>query len=133
MAQDKSNVRPSAGIRYTGVVFSLLAWIFAICIVVQVFIAGMAIFDDPVNWVKHESFVHVFEFIPMLMFVLGFFIRLPWWITWGSLGLYALIFGQYATANLGMALHPVVALILFWGSLAVARRSSRIVFERFRK
>lgn len=117
-------------IRYLRFAFFLLAWIFALCIVIQVFIAGMAIFDDPENWRKHTSFVHLFEFVPIVMFILGFPARLSKVMIWGSLGLYALIFAQYATANLGSALHPVIALILFWGSFAIARRSFRIVFGR---
>lgn len=110
--------------------YFLLAWMLVICIIAQVFIAGLAIFDNPINWVRHTSFVHVFEFVPLVMFALGFLGRLSRLMIWGSLGLYALVFIQYATANLASAFHTVIALVLFWGSLTLTRHATQVVFAR---
>lgn len=111
-------------VRYLRMAFFILAWILFICIIVQVYLAGMAIFDNPINWIKHRNFVHMFEYTSVLMFILGFTGRLPRKMTWGSLGLFALFNIQYYTAHgIAGALHPVLALILFWGSLVLARKS----------
>ena len=77
------------------------------------------------------SFVHYFELLPVIMLILSFAGRLPRTMRWQSLALFALIFVQYFTANIrGMlpwaaATHPVVALLLFWLSVKVAREAWR--------
>lgn len=97
--------------------------------IVQVFIAGLAVFTDPINWGRHTSFVHFFELLPVLMFILAFVGKVPKSLRWQSLGMFGLIFLQYATANMGgisgmiPAIHPVIALILFWWSVSLALRS----------
>ncbi|MEW9702217.1 SDR family oxidoreductase [Paenibacillus sp. SI8] len=53
-------------------IYNILAWLFLACIVVQVFIAGMAIFADPVNWSAHKTFVKIFVLIPLIMYLLTF-------------------------------------------------------------
>ena len=116
-------------VRYSQIGFSILAWILLICIVIQVYLAGMAIFENPVNWGRHRTFVHMFEYITVLMFVLGFIGRLPRKMVWGSLGVFAIFNIQYYTAHgFAGALHPVLSLILFWGSLTLARHSHKLVF-----
>lgn len=82
-------------------------------------------------WFAVVVYRRVRQPLSTLMFtgLLGFLGRLPRRIIWGSLGLYALIFIQYATANgIVPALHPVIALGLFWGSLILARKSLQAVF-----
>ena len=37
------------------------------CVATQVFFAGMATFVDSARWAWHTSFVHSFEFLPILM------------------------------------------------------------------
>lgn len=115
-------------VKYARYIFIILSWVFVICVVAQVFIAGLATFLDPSNWRTHTNFIHIFEFLPVIMFLLSFPVRLPKTIRWQSLGLFGLIFLQYATAHLGSvwvlaALHPVIALVLFWGSISVAKKS----------
>lgn len=115
-------------VRYAQISYFILASIFIICIIIQVFIAGMAIFENPVNWGRHTAFVHIFEYVPMVMVILSFLGRLPWRITWGSLGLFILIVVQYATAHgLAPAFHTVIALVLFLWSYVLVWRSFQIV------
>lgn len=52
--------------RYSRIIFAVLATVFAVSIVVQVFLAGMAIFMDPLNWSRHSTFVRYFTLLPHL-------------------------------------------------------------------
>lgn len=121
----------SKRVKYSRMAFFILAWIVFICIVVQVYLAGMAIFDNPINWIRHRHFVHMFEYSTVLMFILGFIGKLPRKMTWGSLGLFALFNIQYYTAHgIVGALHPVLALVMFWVSLVLSRLSYKKVFNK---
>lgn len=84
----------------------------------QVFLAGMAIFANPAHWSRHVSFVHVFEFLPLVMLITGWLGRVPKSLLWLSAGLFGLIYVQYFTANFGQvsptvaATHPVTAMLV---------------------
>ncbi|MBD2868117.1 hypothetical protein IDH41_05995 [Paenibacillus sp. IB182493] len=103
--------------------FRILAWLFVACVVAQTFIAGMALFGDPAAWKSHTTFVHLFEYLPFFMLISSFAGSMRVRLRWLSGALLALIFVQYATANIpeAGAVHPVLALLLFWLSLHVAR------------
>ena len=109
-------------------VFTLLAWIFAGCVVLQVFFAGMAIFTVPIWWRTHTGFIHSFEFLPLLMLIAAFVGSVPARAKWLSLAALALIGVQYALVELARnqpalgALHPVNALLIFWLATTLARQ-----------
>ncbi|MFP7296606.1 DUF6220 domain-containing protein [Neobacillus niacini] len=109
-----------AGKRMGIISFAFLSISFLLCILVQVFFAGLAIFVNPLNWTKHTVFIHLFEFIPVIMFIIAFIGKLPRWTIGYSASLFAIIFVMYFTANIapvvawGAALHPVIAFLLFW-------------------
>ncbi|SDC74570.1 hypothetical protein SAMN02799630_01365 [Paenibacillus sp. UNCCL117] len=127
MKANKGN-SSEAVIRFSRGVFQLLAWAFVLSVGLQTLLAGMAIFQDPGHWSKHTSFVHIIEFIPILMFLLAFPAKWPAGLKLQSAGLFLMIFAQYMTAHLSAAgpLHPVIALLLFWLSIITARQSSRL-------
>ena len=107
-----------------------LAWILVGCVVAQVFFAGLAIFVDPADWALHTSFVHAFEFLPVLMLPLVFLGRLPHLMRWLTALLWVQIMFQYASANSGgtmAALHPVNAMLFFWVAVTLAMRAGRSV------
>jgi putative tricarboxylic transport membrane protein len=111
--------------RYGRFFFALLGLIFVICIIVQVFLAGMAVFVDQ-DWKPHTTFIHLFEFVPVLMFAISFIGRVPQRIRWSSLGLFIMILLQYVTAKAfsGVwlaALHPVIAVLLFWNAMRIVK------------
>lgn len=109
-----------------------LAWVVVGCVIAQVFFAGMAIFVDPADWAWHTSFVHAFEFLPVVMLPLAFLGRLPNLLRWLTGLLWAQIMFQYASANIGgtfAALHPVNALLFFWVAATVALRAGRTVWR----
>jgi hypothetical protein len=121
------NKKLSGGTRAVRGIFTGLAGLFLVGVIVQVFLAGAAIFADGGFWGFHTSFIHFFEWIPLAMLILSFFGRIPAQWRWQSFGLLFMIILQYVTANLSgslpylSAVHPIIALILFWRSLVVVQ------------
>lgn len=117
----------SARIRWTRIGFILFGGIFTICVAIQVFIAGMAVFVDPANWGLHRTFIHVFEILPIIMLALAFVGQMSRSLKLLPVGLWILIMAQYATANmfgsLVAAIHPVNALVIFWIAIIATRRA----------
>lgn len=115
------------------IIFVILSTLFFIGILVQVFLAGFAIFADIGNWSYHEIFVRFFEFIPIGMFILSFFGKIPKMWKWQSASLYLMIILQYVTASLIgevpyiSALHPIIALFLFWRALVIVQESIKLL------
>jgi len=115
-------------VKYSRWGFAACAWIFALLVAVQVFNAGLATFVDPAHWNTHTNFVRIVEVFPLLMFILSFFGKVPAALRWWSLALLAFIVLQYVTANLDSApmvgaLHPVIAMVMFWVAVFVATRA----------
>lgn len=108
-------------------IYKILAWLLLVCIVVQIYIAGMATFSDPMNWEKHKMFANFFAMIPLIMFLLTFIGGIKGRVRRISLGLFWLIVFQFLTIHVFSsvfviaAFHPVIAMLLFWGSLATVR------------
>lgn len=123
--------RRSTPARATWYAFLGLAVVFALCVAAQVFIAGLAVFVTPVHWAQHTAFIHIFEFVPLLMLIVSAAGRLPVRLRWLSAALFALVYAQYFTANIGglvpllAALHPVVALVIFWLAVHVIQEARR--------
>lgn len=113
--------------RASRIVFLLLSFVLAICILLQTFFAGAAIFTDPSIWRYHVHFVHFFEFVPILMLIFAFCGKLPNGFKWISGALLLLLFAQYATAHIPTisAIHPVIALLYFGSSMLVVQQSWR--------
>ncbi|SFT19901.1 DUF6220 domain-containing protein [Paenibacillus sp. BC26] len=117
------------GNRYLRLTIFLLAVLFAACIVIQVYIAGMATFIDGTHWSDHKNFVHIIEPVPLAIFVLSFFGRVRGAVRWIGLAMLVLVMAQYATAHLSdklpyfSAAHPVIALILLWLAVYTVKRA----------
>ncbi|WP_222125821.1 DUF6220 domain-containing protein, partial [Paenibacillus sp. Y412MC10] len=118
-------------VRICRLAYFILSCVLMICIVVQVFLAGVALFDHSEAWKWHRAFVHMFEYISIILFILGIIGKLSRKLIWGSLGLFALFNIQYYTAHgIAGALHPVLALVLFWGALAIIRGSYPLLIKK---
>ena len=123
-------------VRFGRAAFAIAAVAFALCVAVQVLLAGMAVFVDALYWARHTSFVHFIEFVPLLMLAFAFTGKLPAGMRWLSGGLFGLVLVMYFTANFGSvspvvaAFHPVVALGLFGLSARVAIRGCKLWKER---
>ena len=103
---------------------------------VQVFLAGFAIFVDPLQWDMHVNFIKIIEYVPILMLVAGFTGRLPGSMHWQSLTLFLLIVLMYATANLtnvlpvAGAFHPVIALAMFGLTAAIVPQAWQLTYKK---
>ncbi|WP_256757437.1 DUF6220 domain-containing protein [Cohnella sp. WQ 127256] len=111
-------------------IYTIIAWVFLVCIVIQIFIAGLATFSDSTNWEAHRTFVKFFALTPLIMFLLTFVGGIKGRGRWISLGLFLLIVLQFQTVQLFSsigaiaALHPVIAMLLFWGAVTTVKKSN---------
>lgn len=115
----------------TRVLFIIFAYLLALCILIQVFLAGLSIFSSPTYWAFHKTFVVYFEFLPLLLMILALLGRTRHALVWFSLLLQAQIVLQYVFVYLPIsvvaALHPVNAVIMFWLTIYVARLAMRLL------
>jgi hypothetical protein len=112
-------------------VYVAVAALFAACVVVQVFLAGLAIFVGPSAWALHTGFIHYFEYLPILLLAIALIGRMRG-LRWPPLVLLLLIGVQYATAEWAdpssravAAIHPVSAMIIFQGAIWLTWRAWR--------
>ncbi len=111
-------------VRVARIFYALLSSGFVVCVLVQVFIAGMGAFGA--DWSYHVAFGHLLEPLPMLMIPVAFVGRSSWVLRLLPFLLIVLIGAQYALANTAIpaaALHPVNALLIFLIGLFMARRA----------
>lgn len=125
----------SKRIYFGRICFVILSFLFILCLFLQVFFAGLAIFINPANWVNHTNFIHFFEVLPLLMLLISFIGKMPTWAKWQSIGLFVLIFIMYFTAHSNAILpikytaaaHPVIAMVLFIIAANVTHRSTQLL------
>lgn len=82
--------------------------LFAICVVAQVFLAGLGVFSDPRSFITHRDFGYLFGMLTPVVLVLALVGRQPRRVT----GLSALLLGLFALQSVFIALRsdaPVVA------------------------
>lgn len=114
--------------------YFIFAWLFVASILIQVFLAGLSLFDTPAYWKTHIDFgytaVHGMAFLTIIFAFLARLSRpikiqtaIPVIISF-LLPIFT-FFRRDAPAI--AALHPVFALILFWTALSVARRAREFV------
>ena len=122
-----SNHSAGKGNRAVRNVFAVLAWLFTACVAVQTLLAGAAVFHDPKFWRMHNTFVPMFEWLPLVMLILAFPGKFAASVKWSSAALLVLIVLQYVTAGIsgiGM-LHTVIALFIFLLAYRTAAASTR--------
>jgi len=97
-------------------IYLLLSASFTFCTLIQIYLAGMAVFISSNNWAKHTLFGHIFlSILPVLMLIVAAIGSLPRWAYWQILGLFGFVFLMYFTANISFVmpmatpLHPVFA------------------------
>ncbi|OXT16693.1 hypothetical protein B9K06_14850 [Bacillus sp. OG2] len=121
--------------RAGGMAFVVFSILFAVCVLTQLYIAGMAVFVNPASWMRHVRLVHLFGFsLPLLMLISAFVGRLPRSILVQVLGVMLSIFLMYFTANItgtlpwAGALHPVIAVIILIQSLLIVKSAWGLLF-----
>ncbi|MFC5649483.1 DUF6220 domain-containing protein [Paenibacillus solisilvae] len=117
----------SSRIRSVRFVYGLLAAGYLICVILQVFFAGLGLFVDNQELALHRVFANYFESVSVVMFLLSFAGRIRGGLRWLPLGLFALTSLQHLTIQTFTgflpALHTVDALLLFGVSMHAAKRS----------
>jgi len=114
--------------RYLTIAYAVVAWLFVAALVVQVFLIGLALFDDPSFRETHRSFgFTVIGLAALLLLVVGILAR-PGRREVGLLvGIFILYIVQTSLPGLQSsypvvaALHPVLALGLFAMGIQAAR------------
>ncbi|QGQ99089.1 hypothetical protein EHS13_31530 [Paenibacillus psychroresistens] len=123
----------SKSTRKAMIVLKWMAWVFAAGIILQVFLAGLALFVDTDNWAAHASFPRYFAFLPIFMILLSFIMRLPLTYRVQSIRLFIMVAATFATAILSSkigylsALHPVIAVALFMSAMSLARNANLLL------
>ena len=102
---------------------------FVACAVVQVFLAGLGVFNDPRSFVTHREFGYAFGWLTLVALILALVAGSPRRIT-GLTGLLLLLFALQSVfvavrADLPAvaALHPLNGFILLATSAVVTRRA----------
>ena len=115
----------------------IVAATFAACVVVQVFLAGLGVFDDPSSFITHRDFGYLFGWLTLVVLVLALLGRQSRRLV----GMSALLLVLFALQSLFVALrvdlpavaalHPVngfailaVGSVVAWMSWAVRREPS---------
>jgi hypothetical protein len=88
--------------------FPFVAGLFAVCAIIQVFLAGLGVFDDPATFETHRNFGYTIELLPIVMLVLALVGGMPRRYA----GLSALLFGLFILQSVFVQLResmPAVA------------------------
>ena len=112
-------------------IFAGLAWLFVAMVVVQVFLAGMALFAGG-DFATHRDFGYLLSVSPLLVLVAAWPARAGRSTLLFAAALLIVTFGQTilpvlrADLPIVAALHPPTALLVFWMALTVARRATAL-------
>jgi hypothetical protein len=108
---------------------------FIACCVVQVFLAGLGVFDDPAAFATHAGFAYVFGWLTLVMLVLAIAARGPRGVT----GLAALLLAQFALQSVLVALrtsqpavaalHPLNGFAILFVAMVLLRRARALARE----
>lgn len=115
-------------------IYVVMSWLFVAGVVVQVFLAGMAVVALRGTWNNHISIGHTLAAPLLFMLISQYIGKLPRrmkWATWGLFLVYALqadvvIFMRASLPEVS-ALHPVLALVDFALGWHLARKAVSLV------
>jgi hypothetical membrane protein len=115
--------------QYARVAYLVAAWLFVLCVLVQLFLAGLGVFDGAQNFATHRDFAYIFGWLALVMVVLGLIGRLPRRMIVGALLLFGLmalqsVFVAFRTQRPELAaLHPVNGGVILLLSVWLAQRA----------
>jgi hypothetical protein len=117
---------------FTRTAHPIVAALFVACAVVQVFLAGLGVFDDPRAFVTHREFGYLFGWLTLVALILALAGRMPRRVT----GLSVLLLVLFALQSLLVAvrvdlpaiaaLHPLNGLAILGVGFMMARSSWRL-------
>jgi hypothetical protein len=111
------------------------AWLYAVCILIQVFLAGLStglLGAEPQRWSDHVSFGQMIGTLPILLVIFALVGRVSVLTIVLSVAIFFLYGLQYPFANTNTsavaALHAVNALVMFWITTQIAQQAQRMAF-----
>ncbi len=110
---------------------AVVAWLFAGCIVVQVFLAGLGVFDSPRMFLTHRDFGYLFGWLSLVALLIAAIGRLPRQLvllaglTLVQMALQSILILFRADAPALAALHPVNGVLLLVTTLVLGRLAWR--------
>ena len=57
--------------------YPLVAGLFVACTIIQVFLAGLGVFDDPSSFITHRNFGYMFGWLTLVLLVVALVGRMP--------------------------------------------------------
>jgi len=121
-------------IKWIRMLYLIVAWLFPVAILFQVFLVGLSLFTTQPYWDMHIGFGHSIVLLPALQVLLAYLGKIPSpakSLTWLSLGLCLIqteVFAMIRTAVPTIAaFHPVLALVLFALAMTIAWRARTVV------
>jgi mercuric ion transport protein len=121
---------------YARIALPWVAWLFVACVVIQVFLAGLGVFDSPLRFIAHRDFGYMFFWLLVVLLVLAIAGR----VGRRLIGLSALLIvlfilqsvfvGFRATQPMLAALHPVNGFLIGLVAIVVARDGRRLAASR---
>jgi mercuric ion transport protein len=108
------------------VAFVIVAWLFAACTVVQVYLAGLGVFQSPAAFLTHRDFGYLFGLLTLVLIVLAVLGRMPRTLIGASVFLLVLFALQSVFVVLRTdlpfvaALHPLNGFVILGVAFAVA-------------
>ena len=113
----------------------IVGGLFAACVVVQIFLAGLGVFADPRSFITHRDFGYVFGLLTLALLVLALVGREPRRVT----GLSALLLLLFALQSVFIALrtstpeiaalHPLNGFLILFVAITVTRASWAVRHE----
>jgi Family of unknown function (DUF6220) len=117
-------------LRWSRIAVVVLARLFIIGIVVQIFLVGLSLFESADYWEDHKSLGESLGLIPILLILVALVGRLPMRLLVMAALLLVLFGVQFALPNVDngyvAALHPVNALVLMGLADQIARQTRGI-------
>jgi hypothetical protein len=111
--------------------FAAVAWLFAACNIVQIYLAGLGVFESPDAFLTHRDFGYLFGVLTLVMLVLALVGRLPRAMIGATVALLVLFALQsvFVIVRSGApalaALHPVNGFLIAGISIVVAWHARR--------
>jgi hypothetical protein len=113
--------------------YMLLAWAFVVGVLVQVFLIGLGLFDDPGSVQLHVDFGWILHLSPILIVIAAAVARAGRRRILQAVALAAIVFvvpilpSLREAAPVVAALHPVLAVLAFGAAVGVAIAATRFV------
>jgi hypothetical protein len=64
-------------VHWAQIAYLVVAWLFVVAVISQIFLAGLSLFASAANWKMHQEFGYGIGFLALLLMVLAFPGRIP--------------------------------------------------------